>query len=155
MVLLTLLGLRAEVLTGRVVKVSDGDTITLLDAANAQSKIRLNGIDAPEKSQAFGEASRQNLARYIAGKSVRVEWKKRDRYGRILGTVFVDDLDVNLQQLKDGFAWHYKQFDSNPVYSAAETTARNDRKGLWGDPHPVEPWAFRKTKRENPITGEK
>ena len=139
--------LSADTLEGRVVRVSDGDTITLLDAANTQSKIRLNGIDAPEKSQAFGEASRQNLARYIAGKSVRVEWKKRDRYGRILGTIFIDDLDVNLQQLKDGYAWHYKQFDSNPAYAAAEAAAKEKRLGLWAGKDPVNPSDWRKNKR--------
>ena len=73
---------------GRVVKVADGDTLTLLDAANNQHKIRLNAIDAPEKDQAFGQKSKQRLSDYVFGKEVAVRWKSKDKYGRILGTVF-------------------------------------------------------------------
>lgn len=77
-----------EGLIGRVVKVADGDTLTLLDAANNQHKIRLNAIDAPEKDQAFGQKSKQRLSDYVFGKEVAVRWKSKDKYGRILGTVF-------------------------------------------------------------------
>ena len=90
---------------GRVVKVSDGDTITVLDSSKTQHKIRLQGIDAPEKSQAFGNASRKFLAGLVANHEVRVAWSKRDRYQRILGTVFVDGKDANLEMLKAGMAW--------------------------------------------------
>ena len=134
-------------LVGRVVKVADGDTITVLDAANNQHKIRLQGIDAPEKGQAFGKASGRFLSGLVAGREVRVAWTKRDRYGRILGTVFVDGKDVNLEMLKAGFAWHYKKFDSTPAYAQAESEARAAKRGLWQEKNPIEPEAFRKAKR--------
>ena len=137
----------AATLEGRVVKVADGDTITVLDATNVQHKIRLNRIDAPEKRQAFGEASRRHLASFVAGKGVKVEWEKRDQYGRILGTVKIDGKDVNLQMVKDGLAWHYKHFDDTKAYADAETEARQKKLGLWRDAKPQPPWEFRKAKR--------
>ncbi len=132
---------------GRVVKVADGDTITVLDAAKTQHKIRLNAIDAPEKHQAFGEASRKHLAALVAGKDVRVEYAKRDKYGRILGVVFVDGRDVNLEMLRAGYAWHYKRFDNNPTYAQAEKDAREKMLGLWRDQNPEAPWDFRMRKK--------
>ena len=139
-----------ETLNGRVVKVADGDTITVLDAANVQHRIRLDKIDAPEKGQPFGEAARKHLAAFVAGKDVEIEWTKKDKYGRILGTVWAMlpvRIDVNLQMVNDGFAWHYKHFDDTQSYSAAEATAREDRRGLWQDPAPTPPYAFRKAKK--------
>ena len=153
---------------GRVVKIADGDTITILVAtgttgvspvANAsplgqrascplpasptQHKIRLNGIDAPESHQAFGQKSKQHLSSLVFGKDVRVKYKSRDKYGRILGTVYVDGKDVNLEMLKAGYAWHYKRFDSTPAYAAAESEARQNRRGLWLDSNPTPPEQFR------------
>jgi endonuclease YncB( thermonuclease family) len=80
---------QAETLTGYVVSVADGDTITVLDASKVQYKIRLSGIDAPEKAQPFGDRSKQNLARMVFNKDVSIEWSKQDRYGRIVGKVMV------------------------------------------------------------------
>ena len=137
----------SSVLVGRVVKVSDGDTITILDSSKTQHKIRLHGIDAPEKKQAFGNASRKFLAGLVANREVRVAWSKRDRYQRILGTVFVDGKDANLEMLKAGMAWHYKKYDSTPAYAQAESEARTAKRGLWQDKNPIEPEAFRKAKR--------
>ncbi len=141
---------------GRVVKVADGDTLTILehDSGRArtpaapspsatQHKIRLNGIDAPEKSQAFGKVSKKHLSSLVFGKDVRVKYKSRDKYGRILGTVYVDGLDINLEMLRAGLAWHYKRFDSTPAYAAAESEARQNRRGLWSDPNPTPPEQFR------------
>ena len=143
-------GFAAETLKGRVVKVADGDTITLLNAANVQHRIRLNKIDAPEKSQPFGDTARKHLAAFVAGKDVEIEWTKKDKYGRILGTVWAMipvRTDVNLQMVKDGFAWHYKHFDSTPSYAEAETVARKAKRGLWKDPAPIPPYTFRKAKK--------
>ena len=140
----------AETLQGRVVKVADGDTITLLDAANMQHRIRLDKIDAPEKNQPFGDASRKHLAALVAGKIVEVEWTKKDKYGRILGTIWAllpARTDVNLQMVEDGFAWHYRHFDSTPSYAAAETAARRTKRGLWKAPAPIPPWTFRKARK--------
>ncbi len=133
---------RAEI-RGRVVKVADGDTITILDAANVQHKIRFHGIDAPEKSQAFGQKSKQHLSSLVFGKDVCVKYKSRDKYGRILGTVHVDGKDVNLEMLRAGLAWHYKRYDSTPAYAAAELEARQNRRGLWADSNPTPPEDFR------------
>ena len=142
----------ADEILGRVVRVADGDTITVLatggtrsaaSAAPVQHKIRLQGIDAPEKKQAFGNASRKFLSGLVANREVRVTYAKRDRYGRILGTVFVDGRDINLEMLKAGMAWHYKKYDTNPTYAKAETEARTARRGLWQDKNPTPPETFR------------
>ena len=144
-------------LSGRVVKVADGDTITVLTGGSrsvatataraslppTEHKIRLHGIDAPEKDQAFGQKSKQRLSDYVFGKDVTVKWKSKDKYGRILGTVFVDGKDINLEMLKAGMAWHYKRFDKSPAYAAAEQDARENRRGLWIDPNPIPPEQFR------------
>ena len=139
----------AETLKGRVVKVVDGDTITVLDAANVQHRIRLDKIDAPEKSQPFGDAARKHLAAFIVGKDIEIEWTKPDKYGRILGTVWAMipvRTDVNLQMVKDGLAWHYKQFDNTQSYADTEIAARMAKRGLWKDPAPITPHEFRKMK---------
>ena len=125
-----------EVLTGRVVRVTDGDTIIVLDAANARHKIRFHGIDAPESYQAFGQKSKQYLSDYVAGKDVTVTWKSKDKYGRILGTVWIGSANINLQMLRGGYVWHYKRFDSNLTYAAAKSDARAARRGLWSTPIP-------------------
>ena len=140
-------GVKVSDIVGQVVKVSDGDTLTVLDSSKTQHKIRLHGIDAPEKKQAFGKASRKFLAGLVANREVRVAWSKRDRYQRILGTVFVDGKDANLEMLKAGMAWHYKKFDSTPAYAQAESEARAAKRGLWQDKSPIEPESFRKAKR--------
>ncbi|MCT7908766.1 thermonuclease family protein [Arcobacter lacus] len=125
-------------------KVSDGDTITVLTSDKTQYKIRLNDIDAPEKKQAFGNKSKDNLAKYIAGKTVKVEYKTKDKYKRILGTIYYNNIDINLKQVKDGFAWVYKKYSKNQDYYNAEKLARENKKGLWSDNNPIAPWEFRK-----------
>ena len=149
-------GLNAETLKGKVVKVADGDTITVLDSTNGQNKVRFFGIDAPEKKQAFGEASRKHLASFVAGKDVRVEWTSRDKYNRILGRVYVKvvdpeskeakEIDTNYRMVKDGFAWHYKHFCKDEQLAEAEKDAKAKGLGLWKDKNPVAPWDFRKNK---------
>ena len=132
-----------EGLIGHVVKVSDGDTITVLDSSKTQHKIRLQGIDAPEKSQAYGDAAQRYLAGLVAGQEVRVAWNKRDKYNRILGTVYIKRAEVNLAMLRAGYAWHYKKFDSTPAYAQAESEARAARRGLWAGLDPIPPEQFR------------
>ena len=133
-------------LIGKVVKVSDGDTVTILTSDKTQHKIRLNDIDAPEKKQAFGNKSKDNLAKYIAGKTVTVQYQKKDKYKRVLGTIYYNNTDINLQQVKDGYAWVYKKYSNNQTYHKAEKLARDKRVGLWIDKNPLEPWEFRKKK---------
>ena len=140
---------QADTLLGKVINVADGDTITVLDDTHTQHKIRLTGIDAPEKRQAFGNVSKQSLAEQVAGQSVAVEWGKVDKYGRKLGKVLLAGLDCNLVQVKRGLAWHYKQYqrEQSPTdqqsYAAAEIEARAAKLGLWRDADPVPPWEFR------------
>jgi endonuclease YncB( thermonuclease family) len=139
----------ADTLIGRVVAVADGDTITILDASNTQYKIRLAGIDAPEKGQPFGRVSRQRLADTVFTKTVQVEWSKRDRYGRIVGKVIADGKDVCLLQIESGLAWHYAKYEreqspaDRKAYADAEIRAREQKRGLWMDAHPVPPWEWR------------
>jgi endonuclease YncB( thermonuclease family) len=146
----------SETLFGRVVGVSDGDTVILLDASRAQHKIRLEGIDAPEKRQPFGEVSKQNLARLIFGKAVKVHYEKRDRYDRIVGKVLVDGSDACLRQIQDGMAWHFKRYQNEQspadrlAYERAEQQACLAKWGLWRDPHAMPPWEFRKTRQQHP-----
>ena len=133
----------------KVVKVTDGDTVHVLDQSKTKHKIRLGGIDAPEKKQAFGNKSKQNLSSLIAGKSVEVEYNKRDRYGRIVGKLIKDGQDINLLQIKHGYAWHYKYYQKDQskldrvLYSSAEVEARGKTIGLWIAPA-MPPWDFRR-----------
>jgi endonuclease YncB( thermonuclease family) len=121
--------------------------------------VRLSGIDAPERRQAYGERAKRHLADLAYGKSAVVEWSRRDRYGRIVGRVLLRQCggaecsyatDVGLEQLKAGLAWHYKQYaKEQPVgervrYAWFEQQARAKREGLWKEPEPVPPWQYRK-----------
>ncbi len=140
----------AEELIGKVIKVSDGDTITVLDNNNQKHKIRLKGIDAPESQQSYGDISTQSLAELVYDKEVAVSWDKKDKYYRILGKVIVDGRDVNYEQLKKGLAWYYKQYEKDlndedkKKYSEAEEWARNYSEGLWADSNSMPPWEFRR-----------
>jgi endonuclease YncB( thermonuclease family) len=144
----------ADILSGHVVRVIDGDTIVVLDDNNAQHKIRLQGIDAPESGQAYGTKSKKHLADSVAGEIVIVEYDKNDRYGQVLGKVLLGGEDMNLEQVKAGLAWHYKKYQGEQTvadrvkYSDAEMEARRHERGLWGDPAAVPPRDYRKARRE-------
>lgn len=148
---------QTEPLQGRIVAIADGDTVTLLDASKTQHKIRLAGIDAPEKKQPFGQRSKESLSDLVFNQEVQVETTKRDRYGREIGKVLADGVDVNLEQLRRGMAWHYKAYEreqsprDRSTYSAAEKDARAARRGLWTYPAPLPPWEFRHHPRSGPI----
>ena len=139
----------ADTLAGRVVGISDGDTLTLVDATEVQFKIRLSGIDSPEKGQAFGQFCKNSLSDLAYGRAAQIDWKKLDRYGRIIGTVLVDERDMSLEQIRRGCGWHYKKYQNEQStndrlsYSAAEESARKDKVGLWADSDPVPPWIWR------------
>lgn len=143
------LSAHSETITGRVVGVADGDTITVLDGDKVQHKIRLTGIDAPEKKQPFGNRSKESLSELAYDKTVTVETDKRDKYGRQVGKVLVNGQDVNLVQVERGMAWFYRQYqrEQSPndrrLYEAAEDSAKADKRGLWRDADPLPPWEFR------------
>lgn len=151
-ILLLALHAHADALTGKVVGVADGDTITVLDDTNTQHKIRLSGINAPEKKQPFGQRSKQSLSDLVFSKTVTVETNKVDKYKRNVGKVLVDGVDANLVQVQRGFAWHYKAYEreqsaiDRKVYADAENEAKAVRRGLWADSEPVPPWEYRHSK---------
>jgi len=142
----------ADTLQGLVVRIADGDTVTVLDSSNTQWKIRLMGIDAPEKKQAFGSKSKQHLSDLVFNKQVKVDYSKKDRYGRTVGKLLVNGVDANLEQVKAGMAWHYKKYqkeqsvEDRNLYAQAEDEARAGKRGLWIDKDPVPPWEFRRNK---------
>ena len=133
-----------------MVKITDGDTLVVLDAGNTQHKIRLPGIDAPESNQPFGKRSKEALSALVAGQRVEVDWHKHDRYGRILGKVIAQGKDVNLAQVRTGMAWWYRKYANEQslvdqgIYAAAEAKARVTGVGLWTDKDPIAPWDWRK-----------
>jgi endonuclease YncB( thermonuclease family) len=141
-------------ISGVVVGVADGDTITVLDAAQQQHKIRFAFIDAPEKAQPYGQRAKQSLAERVYRQTVKVDVVEKDRYGRLVGRVWQGATDVNLAQLKDGYAWHYRFYASKNQstgdfsrYEAAEQQARAQHLGLWEGSNPQPPWEFRRSKR--------
>ena len=138
-----------NVIVGKVVAVADGDTITVLEK-RTQYRIRLYGIDAPERGQDFGNRARQFVAAMVFGKQVRVVKHDVDRYGRIVGIVYVGDLCVNEELVRNGLAWVYRYYCKIPVcrdWLALESQARAGKGGLWSHPDPVPPWEFRRHKR--------
>jgi endonuclease YncB( thermonuclease family) len=145
----------ADAIEGRVVGISDGDTITVLDSSKKQHKIRLAGIDAPEKKQPFGQASKVHLSDLVFGKDVVLDCGKTDRYRREICIVMINGQDANLAQVRAGMAWWYRKYQNEQTaqqraaYEAAEAAAAAGRVGLWHDTGPMPPWEWRKAKREN------
>ena len=128
-------------LSGKVVSIHDGDTITVL-SGKEQTKVRLYGIDAPEKKQDYGQKSKQFLASLIAGQVVEVEPKGKDRYKRTLGIIHHKGHDINAQMVLNGYAWAYVKYSK--IYVDQEKTAREKKIGLWQSSNPTPPWEWRK-----------
>ena len=146
--LLLSLPLFSAEIKGKVVGVTDGDTIKVLDDLDkGLFRIRLDKIDAPEKNQAFGQKSKQYLSNLVFGKQVIIRFREIDRYGRILGTVFCNGVEINLVMVQNGYAWHYSCYDKTSAYIQAEKQSRTEKKGLWADPKPIKPCEFRKVSR--------
>jgi endonuclease YncB( thermonuclease family) len=139
---------------GRVVGISDGDTISVLTTDKQLLRIRVAWIDAPEMGQAFGYRAKQAMSELVFGKEVELRPHTIDRYGRTVAMVFVDGRDVGLELIKEGLAWAYDHYlpEASPEiqaqYPAAETAARGSQLGLWVDSNPLPPWEYRKAKRE-------
>ncbi|WP_096168681.1 thermonuclease family protein [Enterobacter hormaechei] len=137
-------------ISGRIVRVLDGDTVEILDPGNRLTRVRLAGIDAPEKSQPFGQRSRQELSSMVVQRHVTVTGSDTDRYGRLLGTVWLGATDVNAEQIRKGLAWAYR-YHGKPVrsdYATLEDEARRQATGLWSVPGQTEPWRWRSKHHE-------
>jgi endonuclease YncB( thermonuclease family) len=130
---------------GKVVKVIDGDTVDILTIKKQKIRVRLLDIDAPESKQAYGNVSRKYLASLIAGKNVFVKENKKDIYKRTLGTIFFNKVNINAKMVEQGYAWayRYKGVANNKMMVKLETRAKQNKKGLWKDKHPIAPWDFR------------
>jgi micrococcal nuclease len=134
----------AEAFTAKVLAVSDGDTITVLHGG-AKEVVRLNGIDCPEKTQAFGRKAKKFTSDKAMNKTVTVDAKKVDRDGRTIGDIILDDgTSLNRELLQEGLAWWFFKHSDDQTLKALEWAARDEKRGLWRDPIPIPPWVFRK-----------
>lgn len=133
-----------------VISVHDGDTITVKSKNGKKTKIRLYGIDAPELTQPYGKACRKKLISLINGKKLSYKNQYKDNYGRSVAELFNDNKNINLQMVKDGFAWHYKHFSKSETLAKAEEFARKNKLGLWKDQKPTPPWDYRRKQKGLP-----
>lgn len=144
---------QSEVFRGEVIRIADGDTITVLGEGDQKIKVRFSGIDTPEMDQPFGAEARDRLVQMIRGQTVTCECVKRDRYKRWVCKVLLDDLDVNWTLVRDGLAWWYRDYqrDQEPEdrirYEEAEVLAKHQRIGLWDDDSSIPPWEWRRLAR--------
>jgi len=155
--LVTVACIAAGTLSGRVVAVSDGDTLTLLTKDKQQVKIRLSDIDTPEKRQPFGSRSQQALASKVFGKDVTIAVREKDRYGRTVGRVLLDGRDINAELVAEGYAWVYRQYSKDQRLFQLEDEARAMKRGLWALPEAERqpPWEWRRGQRNAPAAAAK
>lgn len=138
----------AEVIQGKVIHIADGDTLTIFTKNNQQIKVRLSGIDAPEKAQPFGKKSKQFLARLAFQKQATVNVETKDRYRRSIGKVVIEGVDINSELIRQGMAWVYRKYTNDKKLYKLEAEAKQASRGLWGFDKPIEPWLWRKGKRD-------
>lgn len=134
-------------ITGQVIRILDGDTFELLTDEKKTVKVRMNGIDAPEKNQAFGQKSKDYLGSLCFRRQVAVVYTGKDRYNRVLGTAYnTSGQNINLKMVEAGMAWHFVRYSSDGQLAAAQRYAREQKKGLWNDPNAIAPWEFRRSR---------
>jgi endonuclease YncB( thermonuclease family) len=133
---------------GTVVKIVDGDTFDLLTKDKRTLRVRMYGIDCPEKKQDFYQSAKNALAGYIFKKSVQLKIAGYDRNKRTIAMVYCNHQNINLAMIKNGFAWHFSKYSSDSNFAQAESQARKAKAGLWKRPNPVAPWEFRKRRQE-------
>jgi len=143
---MTVTSASAATLVGRVVKIADGDTLTIV-VDDRQEKIRLSDIDTPERRQPYGTRAKQALADLTFGKTITVLTTTRDRYGRVIGHITVDGLDVNAELVRLGYAWVYRRYSKDAELLRLEEIARTEGFGLWADSNPIPPWEWRRGRR--------
>lgn len=134
----------ANQVTAKVAYVIDGDTVIFYDDNNKKNSVRLAEIDAPEKLQRYGFESKEFLSKMINKKIVTIQYDKKDRYGRIIGKIYIDGNYVNQKMVSSGYAWHYKRYSNSKELSHLEDVAKNLKLGLWHDENPMPPWEFRR-----------
>lgn len=133
----------------KVVGISDGDTFTAINRDNLQLKFRIDGIDAPEKKQAYGAQAKEYLSSLIFGENIEVDVQKQDGWGRYVAMVYAPSgQDVALLMLKAGYAWQYVKYNTSQIYSNAQYVAKANRIGLWKDSSPIAPWDFRASNKK-------
>ena len=132
----------------KVIKIVDGDTYDVIDSVNKVSRIRMNGIDAPEKGQAFGQKAKEELGRWCFSKNIFVKVYGKDRNGRLIADGYIDGRSLSLVMIQQGFAWHFLKYSSDTTLADAEKKARAARIGLWADVKPIAPWEYRALKRK-------
>lgn len=137
------------IISGKVVRVADGDTFTLLDNKNKQIRIRLYGIDCPENKQDYSQVAKKFTSDRVFGKVIKVEVQNVDRYGRIVGLVILPDgKNLNEELLKAGLAWHYTHYDKTKEFAKLQRIAKREKRGVWRHKNPIPPWDFRKLSRK-------
>lgn len=145
---ISIISLCQTLVKGKVIRVADGDTITILDSDDTQVRIRLYGIDCPESHQDFGTVAKKFTTDHCFQKVVTVEVKDIDRYGRTVGIVLLPDgKNLNKELLKAGLAWHYKHFDNSEEFATLERNARQNKLKIWSMKNPIAPWDFRRAKK--------
>lgn len=140
----------AQEFTGTVIQVCDGDTVWIKDTSGKEIKIRMFGIDAPEKKQTYGPEAKTALSNYILNKNVVVKVNTIDMYGRSVSTIYVNELNINEEMVKTGNAWWYKAYDrKDKNMELFEKTAKDAKIGLWNIEKPQEPWQYRREQKAN------
>ena len=133
-----------EVQFGKVIKIVDGDTYDILLENQTTKRIRMEGIDAPERGMLFYKVSKDYLGQLCFGKSIKIVQTNTDRYGRTVAKSYIDDNELGLLMIQAGYAWHFKKYSIDRELTDAEIVARDQRIGLWADVLPVAPWEWRK-----------
>ncbi len=136
-----------KLIKGKIVAITDGDTVKLLTKDSTLIKVRIANIDCPESKQPFSQKAKQFTSNQIFNKYVKLEYLKKDRYGRFIGNVIYNDtLNLSHELLKNGLAWHYIKYSKDTILQNLEDKARKQKVGLWYDPKSIPPWEWRKKK---------
>jgi micrococcal nuclease len=130
----------------KVVAITDGDTVGVIDAEKSYFKVRLHGIDSPEKKQAYHEKATQALSGKVFQKDVVLDERGKDRYGRVIAVLKLDGRNINRELVEEGFAWQWDKYDKLGEFTEAHASAKEKKAGLWQDAVPVAPWEFRAKK---------
>jgi endonuclease YncB( thermonuclease family) len=147
---------KQDFISGKVVKIHDGDTYDLLLEDNTTIRVRMDGIDAPEKGMPFSKKAKQYLDELCQGQMIEIHNNELDQYGRTISFAYLEDgRELGREMLKAGYAWHYKKYNSNLELAALEDEAREAKRGLWRDKNPIAPWEVRKLRRQGISTKDK